>query len=511
MSLNYKPDGEVLNAFMRSNAFFRGIRGPVGSGKSVACCVDLFKRGVEQRRDRTGKRRTRFGVIRNTNPQLKTTTIKTWLDWFPEDVWGRFKWSVPYTHHIIKDDLDMEVLFLALDRPEDVKKLLSLELTAIWVNEAREIPKSIIDACTMRVMRYPAKKDGGATWSGIICDTNAPEDDHWWPIMSGESPMPEYMTEDDRLTLVKPEGWEFYTQPSGMLELKKDDSIVGYGVNSRRENAKFIDSRYYRTIIGGKSKHWIDVYVMNRLGSTHDGKPVYFSYNDEVHTSRYPLDFASNVPVWIGLDFGLTPAAVFAQRMPSGQWHVLREIVTSDMGIKRFSQILKKSIAEWCPYSTIYMYGDPAGDIRSQTDEQTPFRILRANGVQAVPAPSNDPVIRVESVTQILDRMIDGKPGLLLDPSCTMIRRGFQSGYHYKRLSVGGVARYDEKPDKNKYSHVHDAFQYLCLGAGEARILITRPQDQKQNLVPRSTYSVFDRQNRTTKRPPRGYNSRIFE
>lgn len=508
MSLDYKPDGEILKGFMLSNVFFRGIRGPVGSGKSVACCIDLFKRATEQKRDRKGKRRTRWAVIRNTNPQLKTTTIKTWLDWFPEDVWGRFKWSVPYTHHIKKGDLDIEVIFLALDRPDDVKKLLSLELTGVWVNEAREVPKSIIDACTMRVMRFPAKKDGGFTWSGVLCDTNAPEEDHWWPIMSGEAPMPDYMTEDDRLTLVKPEGWEFFTQPPGMVELKKDGLVVGYSLNPRRENAKYIDVRYYKTIIGGKSRHWINVYVLNLLGTTNDGKPVYFSYNDEVHTAKHPLDFAPQIPVWIGLDFGLTPAAIFAQRMPSGQWRVLREIVTSDMGAKRFSGVLKKSIAEWCPYQTVFIYGDPAGDYRAQTDEETPFRILRANGVQAVPAPSNDPVIRVESVTQILDRMVDGKPGILIDQSCTMLRRGFQSGYTYKRMAVGGHARYDDKPDKNKYSHIHDAFQYLCLGAGESRTLTTRPKD-KASTTPRSTYSVFDRQKKVKHK--RGYNSRIFQ
>ena len=46
------------------------------------------------------------------------------------------------------NDLDLEVIFLALDRPEDVKKLLSLELTGIWINEAREIPKVLL----MRVL-----------------------------------------------------------------------------------------------------------------------------------------------------------------------------------------------------------------------------------------------------------------------------------------------------------------------------------------------------------------------
>ena len=119
MSINfkYKPDGETIKTFMKSNDFFRGIRGPVGSGKSVSCCIELFRRALLQKKNEQGIRKSRWAVIRNTNPQLRTTTIKTWLDWFPEDVWGNFAWSVPYTHRIIKNDLDIEIIFLALDRP----------------------------------------------------------------------------------------------------------------------------------------------------------------------------------------------------------------------------------------------------------------------------------------------------------------------------------------------------------------------------------------------------------
>ena len=42
----YKPDGDVLRTFMKGKSFFRGIRGPVGSGKSVACCVEVFRRSL---------------------------------------------------------------------------------------------------------------------------------------------------------------------------------------------------------------------------------------------------------------------------------------------------------------------------------------------------------------------------------------------------------------------------------------------------------------------------------
>ena len=36
MNLDYKPPGPIARAFMKDNSFVRGLRGPVGSGKSVA-------------------------------------------------------------------------------------------------------------------------------------------------------------------------------------------------------------------------------------------------------------------------------------------------------------------------------------------------------------------------------------------------------------------------------------------------------------------------------------------
>ena len=35
----------------------------------------------------------------------------------------------------------------------------------------------------------------------------------------------------------------------------------------------------------------------------------------------------------------------------------------------------------------------------------------------------------------------------------------------YRLLNISGEDKYTETPDKNRYSHPHDANQYLCLGA----------------------------------------------
>ena len=81
---SFEPGGPDSEAFMNNSTdLVRGIMGPIGSGKSVACCAEIMMRSCEQAPGRDGVRRTRWAIIRNTYPELKSTTIKTWLDWFP--------------------------------------------------------------------------------------------------------------------------------------------------------------------------------------------------------------------------------------------------------------------------------------------------------------------------------------------------------------------------------------------------------------------------------------------
>ena len=493
-SLDYKAPGPTVKTFMKDDSFFRGLRGPVGSGKSVSCCIEILRRALQQTPNEEGIRKSRWAVIRNTNPQLKTTTMKTWLDWFPEEEWGKFVFSVPFTHHIKKGELDLEVIFLALDRPEDVKKLLSLELTGVWINEAREIPKSIVDACTMRVGRYPSMRDGGPSWYGVIADTNAPDTEHWWPILAGETVLPDHITKQEAKMLVKPDNWKFFNQPPAMNEIKnKRNELENYTSNEQAENIKNLTPNYYKNIIRGKTKSWIDVYVLNKLGLIEDGKPVYEAFRQDVHVAKGDLAIADQIPMFIGIDFGLTPACVFGQRIRS-RWIIHDELVAEDMGIVKFTDLIRQQMAQYGQERTWYIYGDPAGDFRVQTDESTPFQIMRGKGIMARPAPSNDVLIRLESVNATLTRMIEGQSGLLISKKCINLIKGFNGGYHYKRLQVSGE-RYDEKPNKNRFSHIHDALQYMLLGAGEGRNLTIGGKTSKP-FVAKKKYDVFGSQKR---------------
>jgi len=307
--------------------------------------------------------------------------------------------------------------------------------------------------------------------------------------MAGETIIPDYITKQEAKMLVKPDNWSFYNQPPAMLEVKnKENEIEGYENNKLMENQKNLTPNYYSNIIRGKTKSWIDVYVLNKLGQVEDGKPVYESFNDDVHIAKGDLAIADGVPIFCGIDFGLTPACVFAQRIRN-RWVVFDELVAEDMGIVKFSDLMKQVMAQYLPREFV-IFGDPAGDHRVQTDESTPFQIMRGKGLFARPAPSNDVTLRLESVSSVLNRMVDGESGMIVDRKCNNLIKGFTGGYHYRRLQVSGE-RYDEKPNKNRFSHVHDALQYLLLGAGEGRALTIGNKSNKP-VVAKRNFNVFD-------------------
>lgn len=475
--VQFKPPGPIAKRFMESNAFIRSIIGPIGSGKSATCVVEILRRAQMQNVGPDGKRHSRWAVVRNTHPDLKNTTVKTWLDWCPA-AFGKLTMSSPITHHVVTDDIDLEVIFLALDVDADVRKLLSLELTGLWINESKFIPKSILDGATGRVGRYPSVRDGGCAWAGVIMDSNPPDTESWLYRLAEEIDQ-QLVAETLKLeadmrhagTLVEGQRlMEFFRQPSGR--------------SPEAENVQNLRKGYYQFAAAGKSQDYIRVYLDGEYGFVVEGKPVYPQYRDSLHTSQVPLDPLPGLPILVGADFGLTPAAVFAQRTLSGRWLILSELVTDDCGITRFAELLLAHKAEHYPAHQVGIaMGDPAGTFRGQ-DEEAVLTILENVtrwGWRA--APSNDIDLRLEAVTLPLNRLVDGLPALMVSPTCPVLRKGFTGGYHYKSVASSNGAYSKDTPNKNKYSHVHDAMQYLALGGGEYEVALGKTRAERREAA----------------------------
>lgn len=464
----------TLQNFLLDNSFMRAVMGPFGSGKSSACCAEIVRRGHEQKPGADGKRRTRWAVVRNTFRMLEDTTIKTFLMWFPPGDAGDYRASSHDFFLKIGKDVEIEINFRALDRPEHVKNLLSLEVTGAWFNEVREIPWAIVEAMTGRVGRYPAKRDGGPTWYGILMDTNPPDiDSRFARFFEGEEAGKPRLEPDHEHLKARVHG-RIFKQPSGLSPMA--------------ENLKNLPGgrAYYTNMMAGKSSEFIKVYVEGQYGFFVEGRPVYGNdYDDSVHCMDF--EHLKGVTIDRGWDFGLTPACVLTQVSPMGQWLVFDEIVGDGIGLERFKQLVHSYCNSRYPGHYFTDTGDPAGQARSQTDERTCFAILESpenGGEIRIAAGEVTPAARIESVR----RPLNTRKGFLLHPRCKVLRKGFMGGYQFKRLQVS-EERYEEKPLKNEYSHPHDALQYVASRIFGSKIMYPEQKETRARTV--TDFDIF--------------------
>jgi hypothetical protein len=405
------------------------------SGKSSGCLMEIIRRAHEQKPSADGIRRTRWAIIRNTFRMLNDTTIRTVMDWLPESVFGEY--SVTNHNYTITKmpGVHIELMFRALDRPEHVSNLLSMELTGAWVNEAREVPWEIIDAIDGRINRYPGKKDGGCTWCGIILDTNPPdENSEWYTYFEKKKPITA----------------EIFKQPSGL--------------SPQAENLPNLATGYYKTLAIGKNDQYVRVYIEGKYGYTQEGKVVIEQFNDNVHIALSIIQPIDGLPLVCGMDFALNPTLILGQITSRGKLLIVDEFVSDGMGLRRFCDtiLIPGLRMNYFGMKIQGGYGDPSGNSRVQTDENTCYEILRDIGWSQIrPCPTNALLPRVAAVENLLTKMIDGEPALVISPKCIMLRKALNGGYHRQKIS-GTINEYSDQPFKNIYSHPAEALEYLC-------------------------------------------------
>jgi len=431
--------------------------------------MEIFTRGCEQKAFK-GVRRTRWAVIRATYPELKSTTLRTWQQWFPDGV-APMKWDAPISSMVrlpLPDGtrVEIEVLFFPVESPAEIEKLSSLEITGAWINEARELPVDVLNKLTERVGRFPPVAEGGPSWRGVIMDTNPPDDDGWWyGLAEGADPeLQQQMAEiEQKLRDLKylKDGqklYEFFKQPGGLVEV--NGSLEP---NPLAENIPNLDGgyAYYYRQAAGKKKNWIKAQVCGQYATYSSGRPVYEEYNDDLHCRQ--VEPIRGLPILIGQDYGRTPAAAICQITKRGQFRIIDEVVAVGMGIRVFARdLLKPHLAQFYKDFTIVIIGDPSGNDPRDTEEKTCFQILAEEGLAAVPAITNELNARIEALSFYMNKMVDGEPGFLVSPKAATIRKGLNGGYCFDRVQVSGD-RYRDVPSKNKYSHPVEGGQYAAL------------------------------------------------
>lgn len=443
---------------MLDDSLVRAIVGPYGSGKSMAALMELFRRMVSQAPDADNVRPTRFVIVRNTAAQLRESVLKDATEYF-----GPYFTHVGYHSKMVFDfnlgdgtRVESEWLLIPLERPEDRRRLLSLNITGALIEECREIPFEVVSDVLGRCGRYPSQTRVHPSWHGVLLVSNP------WSV-----------TSDYHRALVTEvaDGWKLFRQPSGL--------------SPEAENLEHLPAGYYQTLALGGNEQWIKVHVHGEWGDDLGGQAVYQgAFSADLHLTD-GIPFNPSAPVIIGMDFGRTPSAVITQEDIYGRVMVLEELVSDDMGLTRFIRdLLIPRLMAGYRNSRVVVVGDPSGVARSAYDESSAFSVLEDAGLTAVPAPTNDPARRIAAVEKLLlGSSENGKRRLLIDRRrCPKLATGFSSLYRYRRSRNGSLS---PLPEKNEYSHVHDAMQYAALGHASgyaAGVILARNRRRQQRV-----------------------------
>lgn len=443
------PTGKLFHA---DDNFVRLVIGPYGSGKSTLCVHEIVRRACEMPYWINGRRRSKWAIVRNTAAELQSTTLQTWLMWFAElgDYTKREKPLMTY-EFLFNDGkgiVELSLIFIALDREQDVRKIKSLELTGVYINELSETPSAVLSHFKGRVGRYPSKAMCDESyWAGIICDTNPPEDDHW--IF-------------DTFEVNKPENYKLFKQPPGLIKNEENE----YERNLKADNVNHLPRDYYLRLAEGQSEEFIKVYCLGEYGTVSDARLVFSEFNDELHTKDF-IPAIQGLPIHLGWDGGLTPSCVVIQFTPMGEFCALKEYTSERCGIRSFAEnIVIPSLRKDFPYSPLDLSrADPSGVAKNEIFEELSFiGELNSLHLPTEAAKTNRIEPRLNAVRFFLNRMVDGRPKFkLCKRGCPILRKGFLKGYYFKRVAVAGEARYRSEPDKNECSHPHDALQYIAL------------------------------------------------
>lgn len=464
----YNPDYvPYLKKFLNDETKPRKIIiGPYGSGKTSGIVNAVIRDAVLMPICDDGVRKCKVAFIRNTSGQLETTTLATWLFWAqrlpPPHRNKKPQLIYSYRFNDQFGPIYLDILFLALDREADISKLDSLEISHVYFNELRHIPKKIFDTVQSRIGRYPSKtefynqfieefSDFDEETTGILfkkwspyepklyADTNAPKHRHW-------------IAELEKKNLKK---IKIYHQPSALL--KNDNNE--YVINPKADNLACagMGESYYLDMID-RGEEFVKVFAQGLYGTVVDGKSVYQLYNDDLHSvDDIPISLNSNI--YIGCDYGIVCPVILIAQFVNGQIKFIQEFIGECEAIKDLwkAQVMP-FLNLYCRGLLVEVVGDPADTSggRAQLDEL---------GVMALPAKTNKVDIRISAVSSSLNELVRGKPRIVVSKAgCPYLREGFLGEYHYRRLRVIGDEKYVDYPEKtHPYSDVHDAAQYIVM------------------------------------------------
>src|SRR3990167_6531251 len=138
LTINYQAGQKTLEYIHDLEHKITCLKGVVGSGKTVAGIMKflLFK-------TLTAKS-IRLLVVRSTLKDLRLSTAKALLEWFPPYFFGKYNQNdVRFDFHVALNGCTVEIMFLGLDNQTKSYRLGSIDYSDYILDEANLVPQDV--------------------------------------------------------------------------------------------------------------------------------------------------------------------------------------------------------------------------------------------------------------------------------------------------------------------------------------------------------------------------------
>lgn len=499
-----------------------GLGGPTGTGKSFTLGQKLLAAATMQRAHR-GLRQTHFLIARPTEGDAKDSMIKDLEDEILAEIkeaGGVVKFTGQYpirgeVRFKLPDESEVYCQITAMgleDQPSAKRKLKSKKYTCAFCPELQTFSDpGIVDEIVQRINRFPTDKDGGiywevplsdgtvATYSGgrLWFDFNFSDRNTSWfykyavtnNIIKDDGTPTRAIYEQPPILLAVPDPASNFTYKGEKVRFEPNPEALDYiahAVVRDEEGNKIPGSEYWHWIkqveqmVGDDAQ--IDENIMGVWGYRTSGKPVYPGFNSNEHEVQGSIPINRSMPVYVGVDGGFNNAWVFGQEGFSGKLQITDEINNILEDAKPISMALDEDVLpllnqKYFGCDVIFVI-DPSmyyGEGAKGNNQAEEFKI---RGLKCVAAPTQDPDLRTAD-----GRWFVNTRGVLeISSICADLVSALAGGYNYKLLRSG---MFEDKPDKKSpYSHIGDAFQYLCsqMKRGFSKPKKTRTKKKKRTL-----------------------------
>lgn len=235
---------------------------------------------------------------------------------------------------------------------------------------------------------------------------------------------------------------------------------------------------WYDTVTSGLKKWEIQqMYEMSFVSMA--GKPVWPEFDRLIHVPSDAESIIPGRPIYLGWDFGFhNPAFCISQRNTRDQWVLHREYLKEDIDFDDFCiQCREYAGGMYDRKDTPEIhYVDPAGfgrySNRAKSGASSDVHaiklhwakgsggrevIVRPGALQTGTRTSEAPRLK-DIRTLWKEREGDRRPGILINSQMEKFIDGCGGGYNYPERG------HTEEPEKNSYSHIQDAVQYIVSG-----------------------------------------------